>query len=200
MDFISYQSEPADFESSTLEKHYQSKKSLAVAYLMTVGSKALTVADALQAESDPSLSILQTFDQETDIKRTIILDEAIRKFQLNITSYPGILLFKKGRNGTTRRIHLLMYQSNAGDFLVWKSKIVGQKVFKLSTLQSIETIQPQPLAESTVRNNGRYTGKSNLLSTAFIRLKNQKRSLDIQFYSAVDSASCVQYFTTKYLL
>jgi hypothetical protein len=197
----------SQFESAAIEKHYQSKKSMAIAYLMTVGSKALIVADAVNAENNPNLSIIESFDQESDIKRQIILDEAIRKFKTNFLSYPGILVFKKGRNGSIRRTYLLLCQSASGDFLVWKSKVVGQKTFKLNTLKNVETTKEGsginsrsasregPLPTNAPTNTSRATNKSkrksSSLSTQFIRLRNQNRSLDLQFYSASDTSACL---------
>lgn len=161
-----------------------------------------------------------------------------------MTLFPGVLVFKRGRNGQIRRIHLLLYQkhtrpqqqpSSSGNnscCLVWKSKVVGQKIFRLDTLQSLHTLTgdspteehyitstistgtsaatspatvtsgqqaaPNPTYRGTSSVARHITSKSSSLPTAFIQLRNHNRSLDIQFYSAIDSAACLALFS-KYL-
>lgn len=71
----------SQFESLTIERHYQSKKSLALAYLVTVGSKALTVADAVYAELNPIADVVRdSFDAESEIKRQIGKHTIIKYF------------------------------------------------------------------------------------------------------------------------
>ena len=138
------------FESSIVGKHYQSKRSMAAAYLMTCGSKALMVADSLMLDEDNDvLTMMQALDEESAIKRDIIhQEEAVkssRRLNHNLTSQSGIVVLKRGRNGKTRRIRLKLISTKTdGDCLAWKSNLVGgEKLFALSTLTSITLLKEE---------------------------------------------------------
>lgn len=136
------------FESAIVEKHYQSKRSMAVAYLMTCGSKALMVSDSLTLDEDNAvLTMLEALDEESTIIRDIMHQEdtvkSSRRLNHNLTSQCGIVVFKRGRNGKSRRIRLkLICTKTDGDCLAWKSNLVGgEKLFVLCKLSSITMLK-----------------------------------------------------------
>ena len=207
-------------------KHYNSKRSLAAAYLQTVGSKALVVTDSLLKEDTALLSMLEALDEESDIKRDIMFNEealrSYKKLNHSLTSQSGVLLFKRGRNGKTRRIRLKLMSSNSeGDCLVWKSSLLVEKRFHLNSLTQVFIVndeldiddnQPSLVVDEKNSRSSIQDQKTNALSNIrssptslptystmnghFIRLTNELRDLDIQFHSAAESQACVRFLSS----
>lgn len=87
---------PPRVESVSIEQHYASKKSMALAYLMTIGSKALVLnaEDVSDKDENRRASIQKSFDDEASIKRTMIREENLQKFKCIFCVKPGLSVVK----------------------------------------------------------------------------------------------------------
>jgi hypothetical protein len=182
------------YESTIVEKHFQSKKSQAIAYLMAIGAKALVVSEALLDDDENLRRRIKSFDEESEIKRQIQQDEIRKKFQHNLSSYTGVYAFKRGRNGSVRKIQIQICHSLAGDTLTWKSRLLGQKSFKLDTIKSVEEFK-----ESFQQLESNSKRKSSILPPLYIRLLNDTRPLELQFFSKEEVVAFTEIISFSYL-
>jgi len=89
--------------SVTFKEHFEDQRSLAAAYLLTVGAKALFYTEK---EVEP-LKAKESFKEEASIHMSMKLDEISAAFVSKITSEQGMKVKKRGRNGRTR--HLVVH-------------------------------------------------------------------------------------------
>ena len=95
--------------SKTFTEHFEDRKSLAAAYLLTVGAKALF---CVEREVKPQES-KESFKEEATIHTSIKVDELTATFLSKISSKQGIRARKRGRNGISRKINIHFETNNA---------------------------------------------------------------------------------------
>lgn len=177
------------YESPIIAQHFSSKQSVALAYLMTVGSKALILMELNQID-DPAgcnleggdcrhssidrSSILKSFDEEEAIKRTMNRDAIVRNLETVIWSKPGIAVLKHGRNGEYRNINIRLkngaHCNKRGVFLCWKSKFLLKKTFDCKGMSTTAIV------------GGHDEMKAP--QVPILQLRNTDRVLEIQFSSS----------------
>jgi hypothetical protein len=200
-------------ESPVISRHYESMRSQALAYLMTVGSKALVLMDVThdKEEIEHSVSMRKSFTTEASIKRRMIMDEKIRQLRRMLIQKPGVSALKRGRNNKTRQILIRLKEKKPshGAYLVWKSKISGKGYFDLETIEDIDL--PLPAAPHLSHLDSELSHSQHSISSistltqrrsfsqSFIRLKNTTRTLDIQFETDDLTGVFVEMFMKEYL-
>ena len=171
------------YESTAIGHHYRSKRSLALAYLVTIGSKAIVLMEANDGEhSNPHNSVQKSFDDEAAIKRKMVHHEQVRQFQRAVTEKPGVLALKRGRNGEIRQIYLRLKEDKHGTSVVWKSWLGGKKSFLLDDALMVEFVNRSE--EDSRREEFQE-------SVQILRLKNKSRIMDIQFLTTAEAETCV---------
>ena len=140
----------------------RSKRQLALTYLHTMGAKALILADKGQ-ERD---IVFNSLDEELAAKQEMLLEEKTKTFKRDMHIHPGILVTKRGRNGTERDVYIRYVKSNTnvlGFGITWNSTRLGRvKYFDLSSLRKVEVGSESPFVD-------------------YVQLENQDRKLQLKF-------------------
>lgn len=154
---------------SDIKAHYDDKKSVAHAYLLTVAAKALMIDDLNESERVDTINGLAN---EADLKIKILKDEAMRLFSLRLHSFEGVQVIKRDRKGRRRPIRIRMdYFRDESSFLVWKPKSGwGFRTFSLLNLRSVEEIDE---------------------SLKYVRLINSTRKLELHFSNMLELSACL---------
>ena len=160
-------------DMQAIRNHYISKKSQALAFLMTVGAKALVLAEV---GSGSVSSIQESFDEEEAIKRKMIAEESLRQFQTSFCDKPGIAAMKVGRNGKSRCVELRFKDKDKEYQIVWKSTLKFQKSFKLDDQSKVEMVKTP---------------------VSLLKLQNFNRTLELQFINGSDADNCFQFVKQK---
>lgn len=138
---------------------------LAQRYLITIGAKALI----LEEKGTSKEQNLEGQAQELLAKQEMLLEEDTKRFKRCMHLDAGVLVNKRGRNGSTRAVHIRYVRyangSHNGAFgITWKSSRMGlKKIFDVSQLTSAPDMT----------NGGKEDG--------FVRLQNSSRSLQLKF-------------------
>jgi hypothetical protein len=170
------------YASPVIRGHYESEKSRALAYLMTVGSKALVLTDLNDGQLgdiEHHDSMRKSFSAEASIKSRMIMDEKIRQLRRMLNQKPGIYALKRGRNNKSRRMHIRLKERSTkhGAYLVWKSKLAGKGSFDLDNVLNVDLIPQDSTNQLEPRTNLLVESK---LRSSFIRITNPSRVLDLQ--------------------
>ena len=143
--------------TTTFKEHFEDRKSVAAAYLLAIGAKALFYVER-------EVEVLETkrsFREEAAIHMSMKIDEISATFFSKISSKQGMKVKKRGRNGRIRKmtIHLetneadLQYVPETKSFfsnswsLVYKSCWSRTKKFDLGNI-SMLTLESNPGSES----------------------------------------------------
>lgn len=192
------------FECATIGMHYRSSKSMALAYLMTIGSKALVLMDVNNDSADEELkqqpnnelneSIRKSFGAEANIRRKMICEEKQRQLRRMLIQKPGILVFKRGRNGKVRKLNIRLKETKcSGNRLLtqleWKSNFQGKGYFTLHDLVSVDVLHRQ-------HDSGDVVFSASL---PFIRLQNSSRRLDIKLDTLDLTSTFIEMLQKKYI-
>lgn len=184
-----------NFASSLIESHYQTKRNQAIAFLFTVGAKALVLA-----EHHCQHDTYRGLDEEAEAKQEMVHEEKVRSMKKKFLEKFGVSVCKISRSGTLRKVNIRLRQYNTarGNFLIWRSKLKLRKFFKLDRTLSVQTLhitegsnshhEPAPL----LITNGPNASKEKYNHVPLLRFQNGKRRLDIQFNSIYEVEACVQ--------
>jgi len=150
------------------EVAHNAKRRQAETYLFTIGAKALVLADKGQERE----VLLRSLDEEKEAKNEMQLEENTKAFKRSMNLHPGVLVQKRGRNGSTRDVCIRYHKdlNVAGFGIAWQSARGFTKSFDLSQLAK----------EVDVTNGGANDG--------FIRLENHSRHLELKFPPLVQAA------------
>ena len=192
-------------EESSFHTHYVNRRSIAAAYLLSVGAKALFY-DAAGVSHDIAVVNMKA---EALANKTQINEEVSRNFITKISAYDGVRVTKRGRNGKLRNIVIKMTNVcpdvsdllddsslQESSFLTWRSVWSMKKKFSLAKL-SVATF-PDMLQDES----GEKCEKGEEVHVAtkggrtpFIRLRNASRNLDLQFENIRDYNGCLEYMS-----
>jgi len=195
-------------EESSFHTHYVNRRSIAAAYLLSVGAKALFY-DAAGVSHDIAVVNMKA---EALANRTQIKEEVSRNFITKISAYDGVRVTKRGRNGKLRNIVIkmtnvcpdvsdLLHDSSLQEssFLTWRSVWSMKKKFSLAKL-SVATFPDMLQDESGEKGEKGAKGEEVHVATKggrtpFIRLRNASRNLDLQFENIRDYNGCLEYMS-----
>lgn len=185
------------YESTAIGHHFRSKKSLALAYLMTIGSKALVLME-VNAEIEPShqqVSVQKSFDDEAEIKRQMVHEEQLSQFQRALNDRPGVHVLKRGRNGEFRQINIRVKDDikRGTKMVVWHSRLGGKKSFTLDPTMSVHVIQGDETSAVASKSGG---SGCFLCNVPILQLGNHSRQLEIQFMSVLETNVCLHLLHT----
>ncbi len=186
---------PPYYESTAIGHHYRSKKSQALAYLMTIGSKALVLMEVSEdntTDTTSHLSVRKTFDDESAIKRNMEYDDQVRQFQRAVFEKPGVPALKRGRNGGIRPIHMRLKLGRNGNSVVWRSRMGSKKYFSLDDSLEVHCREVEGVDTSS------STSSSFQVNIPILELRNNTRSLQIQFFSVNESAICKNFLQSQF--
>lgn len=194
------------FSSRVFRNHYHSAKEQAVAFLMTVGAKALV----LEEQKVSSVIDHDNINNEAELRKRIVTDERIRSIRRRILGRSTLCVFKRGRNEKVRSIDIIFHHDRQkGAYISWRSKLNYSKKFEVSASTIVSriavdeiryhgTLSASALSMSPRANRRREFFQEeeeasvmrkravSFQSVSFLRLKNQLRSLDLSFRSPLE--------------
>mmetsp|Transcript_3962 Transcript_3962/g.5494 ORF Transcript_3962/g.5494 Transcript_3962/m.5494 type:complete len:226 (+) Transcript_3962:75-752(+) len=203
------------FNSLEIKSHYHAAKKRALAFLFTIGAKALVLAENDFNNSNCGLN------EEAELKKGIINDENVRNIKRNIAKSKEIEVQKVSKRGIRRTLFLKIRQSNqCQGVLVWKSAALKHtKKFILDNTLNIQVLNskfeysslfPSEIEPTASTSLGRGYGESKIDSQfdllhdfcnnivlndnklPMIRFQNSVRSMDIQFKTLQEVEACLQ--------
>jgi hypothetical protein len=158
------------FNSQSIEYHYREAKTKAVAFLMTVGAKALILAEQqvqIYLEAGPVINreAINGLKEEAELKLEIQQEERIRSFRRKLSE--KLHIYKIGRNGQRRGISVkIRHDKVHNTALVWKSQLGGKKHFELHKSLKIDCLQREKIKSK---------------ESCILVLLNENRNMQIQF-------------------
>ena len=177
-------------ECSIFNIHYEDKRSMAAAYLISVASKALFY----EKNGIDHDSALESMKEESYINSCMTNEEITNNFIKRITDISGIKVTKRGRNGSFRNISIRLVDYNnhgialennnnllASSRLIWKSFWKSKKSFSL--LNMLITT-PHNLNDKIVDKNystKNIDRKGDKKSSRSIKQQNTSYSIDESF-------------------
>jgi hypothetical protein len=205
------------YESKAIRQHYHNRESLAVSFLMAMGSKALALTELSEVVSISGL------DCEANCAHELIRD----RFRSRLREV-GLLVNKRARNGHLRIIQITLQCSKQGDHIEWQSKTIfgGKKTFSLNNLISIhssekaninsseksyseKTATPKSevptasiirkISNSLMRVESENSITRDDSSIPFITLINNTRKLDLRFQTEKDSLIYIDLIRHYYI-
>lgn len=203
------------FNSSEIKSHYHAAKKRALAFLFTIGAKALVLAENDFNNSNCGLN------EEAELKKGILNDENIRNIKRNISKSKEIEVQKVSKRGIRRTLFLKIRQSNqCQGVLIWKSAALKHtKRFLLDNTLSVQVLYSKfeysslfqsEIESAELASLGRDYGESkvdahldllhdfcnhivlNDNKLPMIRFQNSVRSMDIQFKTLQEVEACLQ--------
>lgn len=169
--------------SKAIQAHYQRTKSQAIAYLFTVGAKALAI------ESQNAIShadAVTGINIEAEIKQEMDIEEKIRLHKRKINERIALPVHKLSRGGQLRVVFIKIHTDKViGSTLKWKSKFNHKKHMTLDQSVIISSMGNQPIdSVMDVSSYRKYTeSEKNLFNDnlPLIRFEHTKRQLTIRF-------------------
>ncbi len=109
------------------------KKERAMAFLFTVGAKALVISEKKGIDTD---KIRQSIQEEQEAKAEMILEADTRLLKREMSLPPGLQVVKLGKGNNSRTIHIQFAVLPTGTYgITYKSAFWGTTIeFDLSTL------------------------------------------------------------------
>jgi hypothetical protein len=151
-----------------MEIDWRSRRHRAHTFLLTVGAKALVLAEKGQEQA----IVLRSLDEELAIKQEMLLEEQTKAFKRDMHLSPGIRVLKRGRNGSEREVFIRYAKPEAtavGFCITWKSTRLGRaKYFDLSSLRGVEVF-------------GGDDGNGEPNCADYVQLQNHDRRLLLKF-------------------
>jgi len=180
--------------SKSVHSHYHRSRSKAIAFLFTIGAKALVIAS--QQCSIYKIEAINGINDEAKIKHDMDIEERIRYIKRQIFDRESITVHKLSRTGHTRVIHLkLNNDKSVGSSMSWKSGYIKKKFFfdKDLSIVSLDT-QPLDVMVHSVEYRNHFCERLNgsTHSLPFIRFENQNRQVNIQFGTYVEMIAFLQ--------
>jgi hypothetical protein len=164
--------------SPTIRSHYEDRRKQAAAFLMTMGAKALVLADQKPAE----LEHYDGINKEALLRIEMINKDRIRSLCRKINEKEVIPVLKQARNGAIRQIEILVQHDRKSDTcVVWKSKYNYLKQFTVTATTRVETV---PNINGFLKFYG-YQSSDNAMIFS-VRLVNAIRHLDLCFQTPLE--------------
>lgn len=195
--------------SRVLESHYRRSKNQAIAFLFTIGAKALVLAEqtGFQRES------FRGCNEEAELKKEIINEELIRQVKRKFSEKEGVLVNKRSRKGETRPI-LLRIKTDIDkkvSTFVWRSKYKRRKTFVVDKEKGVRAVKPaeldgrlrgssnhtRPLPPSPIKHVNKFGFDPCALP--YVRFQNKDRHLDLQFRQIQDLEACMEIFQVDHI-
>ena len=144
----------------------------ALAFLMTVGAKALVVSEKKSKEE-----ALLSSDEESAAKSEMKLEADTRLFKRDMSLPPGVPVLKMGENGKCRRCFIQFAVLKSGAYgIAWKSAIIGStKTFDLSSVVDMKTTSSNKTMNSSSSASAGETGE--------VILENSEKKVHFKFSS-----------------
>lgn len=195
------------FNSSTIRHHYHNRRQQALAFLLTIGSKALVIENQKQMDYQSTI-IFQGLNDEAELKMKMINQEKIRQLKIKIMEKVSLRVWKRGRNNKLRLIDIIVQpEGKKGTFIEWKSKLNYIKRFRIDNITHIVPISSSNADSSSYPAKRKSNGKidvdcsnvddepnienpanNNFLKAPnFIRMRNPSRHLDLSFLTIEES-------------
>jgi hypothetical protein len=192
-----------NFNSAEIRRHYYDARSQAVAFLFTIGTKALILEE--QKCSVPL--VYGGINDEAEIRAKMVNEERVRSIRRRIMSKVALSVLKKGRDEKLRTVDIILHQDmKKGTHVSWRSKLNYSKRFEIphGTIVSKLAIVDMNLKQATKgtpkRGSTRFEVvdinksefqikhkiKERYPSASFLRLTNASRSLDLSFQSPLE--------------
>ena len=135
-----------NFNSKSVQSHYESAKKQAISYLFTTGAKALVITEQKSFQADAFVGA----NMEAELKKEIINDEKVRFIKRRLAENNSIQVYKYSRSGKLRTIHMkIKHDSQVHTFFSWKSKNNIKKHFvfgKYATVEPLMTKQEESVS------------------------------------------------------
>lgn len=180
--------------SRSIHSHYQRARSQAIAFLFTVGAKALAIT------AQNSLSHADTVSgliDEAEIKQEMNIEERIRIYKRNILERKPLAVLKNSRNGCLREAYLkVKTRKHAGSIIKWKSKYGAKQHIHVDGSLVISCLGNESL-ESLMEVTS-YTRYTEVEKTQYnselpmIRFEHTKRQLSVRFRSYEEMLAFLQ--------
>lgn len=200
------------FESESISQHYKDRRSLAAAYLSTMGSKALALTKLTNSVS------LKGLDYEAACAHEVIRN----RFKSKLCGPIGLLVYKRARNGDLRALQIRLKScGKQGDYIEWQSKKMfgRRKFFCLNNLTYVErcsnegpeeTDEPlsriSPMKCSIASFSSRTVDDAvvdwpakNDRTVPFISFRNSTRKLDLKFETLQETLVCMDLIKRTYI-
>ena len=203
------------FSSKIIRSHYSESKQKAIAFLFTIGAKALVLAENDFNDSNCGLN------EEAELKKDILHDENVRMIKRNIVEKKEIEVQKLSKKGISRKMFLKIRKNKQHTgVLTWKSSLKQTKRFILDNKLSVQLTNTSkfeysslfPKDHDEVSPNseikvdpGSLTAKdlihefcnqiivnSKGVVMPTIRFQNSVRYIDIQFKTLQEMEACLQ--------
>lgn len=186
-----------NFNSKSVQAHYENAKKQAIAYLFTTGAKALVIAD--QKADNSGIDAFVGANEEAEVKKEIINEEKVKLVKRKLSEHNAIPVYKYSRSGKLRTVQLkVKHDTHMHIFFSWKSKNNIKKHFVFTKYSTVEPLTPQQMAgpptasNNAVINEAFFSSAFDQLALPFIRFKNQDRLLDIRFSTHHDMEACLE--------
>lgn len=188
-----------NFNSKSVQSHYESSRKQAIAYLFTTGAKALVITEQKSTASDAFIGA----NMEAELKKEIINDEKVRLIKRRLAENYSIQVFKYSRTGKQRPISMkVKHDSHTHMFFSWKSKNNIKKHFVFGKLATVEPLVTKPVESVTSYYANDKTPSTQhcmqppaaleQMTLPFLRFRNSDRMLDIRFNSIYEMEACLE--------
>ena len=200
------------YSSTIVRSHYSEPKQKAIAFLFTIGAKALVLAEDDFNDSNCGLN------EEANLKKDILYDENVRIIKRNIVEKKEIEVQKLSKKGVCRKMFLKIRKNKQHNgVLIWKSSFKHTKRFILDSKLSVQLmnskfeysslfpIEPALTNSESKMDPGSITAKdlihefcnqilanSKSVVLPTIRFQNSVRYIDIQFKNLQEMEACLQ--------
>lgn len=186
-----------NFNSKSVQAHYESAKKQAIAYLFTTGAKALVITD--QKADDDTVEAFVGANEEAEVKKEMVHEEKVKLVKRKLSEHNTIPVYKYSRNGKLRTIHLkVKHDSHMHIFFSWKSKNNIKKHFVFTKHSTVEPLTPQQMVappsahEQAIVNEAFFSSAFDQMALPFLRFKNPDRLLDIRFTTHHEMEACLE--------
>ena len=126
-----------NYNSKSVQAHYESAQRQAIAYLFTAGAKALVVTEQKANNSTAFVGV----NEEAELKKEIINEERVKLIKRKLCENNPIVVYKYSRNDQQRTISMkIKYDSHGHMFFSWKSKSNIKKHFVFGRHTTVEPI------------------------------------------------------------
>ena len=202
------------YSSKIVRSHYSERKQKAIAFLFTIGAKALVLAENDFNDSNCGLN------EEANLKKDILYDENVRIIKRNIAEKKEIEVQKLSKKGVCRKMFLKIRKNKQHNgVLIWKSSFKHTKRFILDSKLSVQLMNskfeysslfptehnPASTNSDSKLDHGSITAKdlihefcnqilvnSKNVVMPTIRFQNSVRYIDIQFQTLQEMEACLQ--------
>lgn len=185
-----------NFNSKSIQAHYESSKKLAIAFLFTAGAKALVISEQKFLQSGAFIGT----NIEAEMRQEIVNEEKVRVIKRKLSEKNAIQVYKNGRNGKLRSIRIKVKHDSSSICFVWRSKNNLKKYFifdKQTTVQPLTNAPADSLIEcySKFKSSISYSYLSSSFdqqTLPFLRFQNSDRVLDIRFNNIHEMEACLE--------